>query len=87
MKLTSKNVMNASKLQLFLKLCDVGRVLRLRRNTYWRQKYERFDSILSRAGLEHLGWIVDDTTRRLPYWANGLFYPSWNRSYRFTAYR
>ncbi len=34
-----------------------------------------FDNLLSRAGLEHLGkdWIVrDTTTRRLPYWANGL---------------
>ncbi len=27
------------------------------------------------------------TTRRLPYWANGLVYPSWNRLYRFIAYR
>ena len=24
---------------------------------------------------------------RLPYRANGLFYPNWNRLYRFTAYR
>ncbi len=23
--------------------------------------------------------------RRWPYWANGLFYPSWNRLYRFTS--
>ncbi len=23
----------------------------------------------------------------MPYWANGLFYPSWNRLYRFTTYR
>ena len=38
-----------------------------------------------RAGLLHLGkgWIVrDTTTKRLSYWANGLFYPSWNRLYR-----
>ena len=37
-----------------------------------------FDSLLSRAGLRHLGkgWIfLDTTTRRLPYWAKGLFYP------------
>ncbi len=34
------------------------------------------------------GWIVrGTTTRRLPFWANGLFYPSWNRLRRFTAYR
>ena len=48
-----------------------------------------FDSLFSRAGLGHLGkgWIVHDTTtRRLPYpyWANGLFYPGWNRLYWFT---
>ncbi len=36
------------------------------------------DSLLSRAGLWNLGkgWIVRDTTiRRLPYYANWLFYP------------
>ena len=41
-------------------------------------------------GLGHLGkgWIVrGTTTQRLPYLANGLFYPSWNRLYRFTTYR
>ncbi len=33
-------------------------------------------------------WLVrGSSTRRLPYWANGFFYPSWNRLYRFTAYR
>ena len=56
----------------------VGRVLRLRRNTHWQQ-YASFDSLLSRAGLGHLGkvWIVRGTTTgRWPYWANGLFYPS-----------
>ncbi len=70
------------------KVC-VCRVLRLRRNTH-RHNYASFDSLLSGAGLGHLGkaWIVrGTTTRRLPYWANKLFYPSWNRSYRFTAYR
>ena len=39
---------------------------------------------------KHLGkgWIVCCTTnKRLLYWANGLFYPSWNRLYPFTAYR
>ncbi len=54
----------------------VGRVLRLRRNTHWQQNAS-FDSLLSHAGLGHLkeGWIVRDiTTRRLPYWANGLFF-------------
>ena len=57
----------------------IGRVLRLRRITH-RQNYSSFDSLLS--GLEHLGkgWIVRvATTRRLPYWSNRLFYPSWNR--------
>ena len=46
------------------------------------------NSLLSRADLGHLGkgWIVRDTTaRRLPHWANGLFYPSWNRLDRFTV--
>ncbi len=46
-------------------------------------------TLLSRADLWHLGkgWILrDTTTRRLPYRANGLFYPSWDRLYRFTAY-
>ncbi len=68
----------------------IGRVLRLRRSTHWHVYVSSFDSLLSRAGLGHLGkgWIVrDTTTRRLPFWANGLFYPSWNRLYRFTAYR
>ena len=32
------------------------------------------------------GWTARGTTTRLPYWANGLFYPGWNRLYRFTAY-
>ena len=48
-----------------------------------------FYSLNSRAGLWHLGkgWIVRrTTTRSLPYWANWLFYPNWNRLYRFTAY-
>ncbi len=66
----------------------VDRVLRLQRNKHW-QYFASFDSLLSRAGLGHLGkkWIVcGTTTRRLPYWANALFYPSWNRLYRFTAY-
>ena len=41
----------------------VGRVLRLRRNTYLQDNVS-FDSLLSRAGLEHLekGWIVCRTT-------------------------
>ena len=42
----------------------------------------QFDSPLSHDGLGYLlkKWIVrDTTTRRLPYWANGLVYPSWNR--------
>ena len=59
----------------------VGRVLRLWRNPHWQQNAS-FDSLLSRAGLGHLGkgWIVRDTTTiRLPYWVNGLFYTSWNR--------
>ncbi len=67
----------------------VGRFLRLWRNTHWHE-CANFNSLLSRAGLGHLGkgWIIrDTTTRRLPYWANGLFYLSWNRLYRFTAYR
>ncbi len=65
----------------------VDRVLRLRRNTHW-QDCASFDSLLSRAGSEHLGkgWIVrGTTTRRQPYWANRLVYPSWNRLYRFIA--
>ena len=40
-----------------------------------------FDSLLSHAGLGHLGkgWIVrDTTTRRLPYLTDGLVYPCWN---------
>ena len=48
-----------------------------------------FNSLLSRVGLGHLGkgWIYRGTTpRRLPYWANGFFYPSWNRLCRCTAY-
>ena len=65
----------------------VFRFLRLRRNTHWHQD-ATFDSLLSRAAFEHLGkgWIVHGTTtRRLPYWANWLFHPSWNRLYRFAA--
>ncbi len=64
----------------------VFRILRLRRN---KMLTTSFDSLLSRAGLGHLGkgWIVCGTTaRRLPYWANGLFYPSWDRLYRFTVW-
>ena len=68
---------------------NVGRVLRLRRNTHW-QDHTSFDSPLSRAGLGHLGkdQRVDcscGTTARKPCWANGLFYPSWNRLYSFTV--
>ena len=66
----------------------VGRVLRLRRNTHW-QTYASFDSLLSRADLGHFGkwWIFHGaTTRRLPYRANGFFYPIWNRLYRFADY-
>ncbi len=40
--------------------------------------YASFDSLLSHAGLEHLGkgWTVRGTTTgRLTYWASGLFYP------------
>ena len=40
--------------------------------------------------LWHLGKgriVRDTTTRRLTYRINGLFYPSWNRLYRITAYR
>ena len=34
------------------------------------------------------GLIVRGTTTILfPYWANGLFYPNWNRLYQFTTYR
>ena len=63
----------------------VDRVLRLRRNTHWHF-HASLDSLLSRAGLWHLGkgWIV---TFLLPYWANWLFYANWNRLYRFTVYR
>ena len=72
----------AAKL-LFFWFFFVIRVLRLRRNTH------SFNSLLFRAGLGHLGkeWIVRGTTRRLLYLADGLFYPSWNRSYRLKAYR
>ena len=47
-------------------LTVVGRVLRLRQNTYW-QYYASFDSLLSRAGLGYLGkgCIVRDTTSGL----------------------
>ncbi len=61
----------------------IGRVLRLRRNTHWQQNAS-FDSLFSRAGLGHVGKgciVRGTTTRRLHYWANGLFYPSWNRFY------
>ena len=38
-----------------------------------------FDSLLSRAGLGHVGIVMGGlfitTTRRLTYWANWLFYP------------
>ena len=63
-------------------------ILRLRRNTH-RHNYASFDNLLSHAGLGHPGkcWIVrGTTTRSLPYRANGLFYPSWNRLYLFTTY-
>ena len=49
----------------------VSRVLRLWRNVQG-QEHAGFDSLLSRAGLEHLGkgWIVRvTTTRKLPYWS------------------
>ncbi len=49
------------------------------RNTHW-QEYSSFDSLHSRPGFGHLRkeWIACcTTTRRLPYWVNGLFYPSW----------
>ncbi len=55
----------------------VGRVLRLRRNTDW-QDYVRFDSLLSRAALGHLGkgWIVrGTTTTRLPFWVQKALLP------------
>ncbi len=72
-------------MHLALMLLLVNRVLRL------RQKYASFDSLyFPLNGLGHLGkgWIVRGiTTRRLPYMAKGLFYPSWNRLYRFTAYQ
>ncbi len=47
----------------------VNRVLRLWRNTHWHY-YASFDSLLSRAGVGHLGkgWIVRDTsTRRMRF--------------------
>ncbi len=39
--------------------------------------------------VHHGKWCLvrDNTTRRLLYWANGLFYPCWNRLYRLIAYR
>ncbi len=66
------------------------RGLRLRRIPHW-QECPSFDSLLSlemAKGLGHpgKGWIVCDTTTRLPY-LKGLFYPCWDRFYRFTAYR
>ena len=64
----------------------MGHVLRLRRSPHW-QEDSSFDSLLSRAGLGCLGKgciVRGITTRRLTYWDNGLFYPSWNRLYRFT---
>ncbi len=41
----------------------IGRVLRLRGITHWHDENATFDSLLSRAGLGHLGegWIVRDT--------------------------
>ncbi len=54
----------------------VGGILRLWRNSHWHQNAS-FDSLLYRAGLGYLGkgWIDHGTTtRRLPYWASGLFY-------------
>ena len=68
-------------------LFTYSRVLRLRRNTHW-QGYANSDSLLSCAGSGHLGkgWIVRVTNpRSLPYWANGLFYPSRNWLCRFTG--
>ena len=49
----------------FLRLY-VGRVVRLRRNTHLHQNAS-FDSLLSRAGLGHLGngWIVRGTITRI----------------------
>ena len=66
----------------------VGRFLRLWRITHW-QWYASSVSLLHIASWERVDCcIVRDTTiRRLPYWAKGLFYPSWNRSYGYTAYR
>ena len=32
------------------------------------------------------GFVRGPITIRLPYWSNGLFYPSWNRLLGFTAY-
>ena len=53
---------------------SICRYLRLRRNTY-RTSTTSCDSLLSFGK----GWIVrSTTTRRLLYWANGLFYPNWN---------
>ncbi len=57
----------------------------------WEKKsgFNRAQILFSIGTTIHLGkgWIVrGTTTRRLPYWANGLFYPIWNRLYQFTAY-
>ena len=38
--------------------------------------------ILRKDGL----FVTPSLFRRLAYWTNGLFYPSWNRMYRFTAF-
>ena len=63
------------------------RVLRLRRNTHGLL-ITSFDSLLSRAGLEHLGkgWTVrGTTTRRVPYLAQkGSSTQNWNRSGHLT---
>ncbi len=66
-ELQTEKTMNAGK-NNHKNCLYVDRVLRLRRNTQW-QKSARFDSLLSRAGLGHLGkgWIVrETTTKRLP---------------------
>ena len=50
---------------MILDTCNVGRVLRLRRNTHC-QEHASVNSLLSRPGLTHLGkgWIVRGTTTK-----------------------
>ena len=61
----------------------VCRVLCLRRNTHWYFHASfvglHFPVLPLRVSWEK-GWTVRGTTTRLPYWADRLFYPSWNRS-------